>query len=384
MAYADIADSDIDAKSGFKTGVLMGQLNDNIKGLYGEMRQYVVKQNPENVPSSTVLQDDDELSFSVAANSKWYFELTLFVTTTVLADFKLAMVGPAGATGRVFASWMMNAAGDNLSYNEAALGGSISLAAAVATTLMPVRVYGAVTVGGTAGTLKLQWAQDTSDAVATTVGAGSTLSAWLGTNLAAAIPGSYTAIADSDIDPDSELIQTNMELIRDNPIYVFHEHRKFVRKPGTETVTSSTALQDDDHFFVTVGADEWWHLRMVFRISTNAVADFKYRVVLPSIPTTAGISYFTIDTSYVDHDGAKDVLRRFQTPRVTPSVTPTVDVLYNAAISSTLLVWTDAVFQIGSTGGTLNIQWAQRVSDPGNTQMLLDSIFWAERMTHYS
>lgn len=134
----------------------------------------------ESVTSSTTLQNDDQLFAPVEANATYDVELRLFHDSdaTVAGDIKVAWTGPAGATmnwgvhGANSAATSSTSALTNMQTRTiaefAAFGGGDSSG----TTAL---VGGTLTVAGTAGTLQLQWAQETSNAVATNVRAGSRL-----------------------------------------------------------------------------------------------------------------------------------------------------------------------------------------------------------------
>ena len=53
------------------------------------------------VNNSTALQDDDDLTFAIAANETWHVRMPLIVTTNTAADFKLMIDVPAAAAGTV-------------------------------------------------------------------------------------------------------------------------------------------------------------------------------------------------------------------------------------------------------------------------------------------
>ena len=132
---------------------------------------YARKTADESLVSSTTLQNDDHLFWSVVANT--IYELSLHVTynSGVTPDFKIGWTFPAGLTmtwayiGVDLAGAIVNR-GNLIQTSVLAQGGAAGVEIHLA-------VFGVVVVGGTAGTLRLQWAQNTSDAGSTIVRAGS-------------------------------------------------------------------------------------------------------------------------------------------------------------------------------------------------------------------
>lgn len=139
-----------------------------------------VKSADESVTSSTTLQNDDSLFLSVAANTSYQISVLLVYNggTQGSSDLKVGWTAPSGAT----LVW-------GIAYRDtggaAHIGaGDITLTLAAGTNgtsnNYSVLVTATLTTGSTAGTLQLQWAQNTSSSTATTVKAGSSL---IGTQL---------------------------------------------------------------------------------------------------------------------------------------------------------------------------------------------------------
>lgn len=133
----------------------------------------IVKDTDETVNSTTTLQNDDAITFSVAANEDWQFEGTLFVNSAITPDFKLDFAGPSGATGYWgVTSWADGTVTANAHNQVGALSGS-GQGLTSADWPIAIRFWGGIANGANAGSLTLQWAQNTSDAGNTTVLAGS-------------------------------------------------------------------------------------------------------------------------------------------------------------------------------------------------------------------
>lgn len=136
--------------------------------------------NESTTLGSTTLQNDDELSVAVIANAVYFFECLLFADGSTTGDIKYAFTVPSGAT--LYASAQnaaSTAAGNGASSiifgiegsGTTGSGGLIGIG-----TKMPTVIRGTLVVGGTAGTLQLQWAPNGADGSnATTVYAGSLL-----------------------------------------------------------------------------------------------------------------------------------------------------------------------------------------------------------------
>lgn len=157
-------------------------------GAWGQDKTTVIKAADETVTNSATLQLDNHLLFTATANAKYLVEVVLIVTQTanaVGADFKVGFSVPAGA------SWSGGGPSPDLTVGASASGDgnwTALLGAAGASfaygldgnagndTVIFVKVL--VEIAGTAGTVTLQWAQNTATAaVGTTVQAKSWLRA---------------------------------------------------------------------------------------------------------------------------------------------------------------------------------------------------------------
>lgn len=135
----------------------------------------VVKTATESVTSSTTLQNDDELSFSVVANTSYYIEVILVYDSPAgggTPDIKTQFALAAGAfvSAQVFGVGVSNAEAATTQnvFNTAIVWGT-------GTTPRVLRLEVFVRADTTT-TLHFQWAQNVSGVNATRVLAGSTLS----------------------------------------------------------------------------------------------------------------------------------------------------------------------------------------------------------------
>jgi hypothetical protein len=134
----------------------------------------VYKASNETVNNSNTVQDDNDLSFAIGANEIFTWQTVLFFTSSAVADFRLTFTVPAGATVRFggmgnSTALVMVVGVASASGTELAFGGN-------GATEMMVNVWGYVANGATAGTVQLQWAQNTPEVSDTILLAGSTLS----------------------------------------------------------------------------------------------------------------------------------------------------------------------------------------------------------------
>jgi hypothetical protein len=142
--------------------------------------KHIVKAANESVTSSTTLQDDDDFTINIGANEKWRFRFLISLTAAnTTMDLKMQLVAPAGATGywgTVSAGATTATGNQSAVYNLAgSLNSSVSYASFGASSIFEFVAY--VATAGTAGTVKLQWAQDVSDPGALTFNAGSLMTA---------------------------------------------------------------------------------------------------------------------------------------------------------------------------------------------------------------
>jgi len=133
----------------------------------------VFKSADETIASDDTLTDDSDLTFSVDASSFYFFILRMEINSPITPDFKYIMSLPVGATG----NWTK--AGAFLSpssetYDPDSVLTQIFFSTAGANDNLLFQV-GYLETDTTAGTAAVQWAQNTSNAGATTVRKGSTM-----------------------------------------------------------------------------------------------------------------------------------------------------------------------------------------------------------------
>jgi hypothetical protein len=136
-----------------------------------------VKTSTESVTSSTTLQDDNDLTVTVAANSTYEVSCFLKYDGPAAADLKIQFSVPASAAFEYGVVKLQSGASDatSVAHEFGSQAGSTIVGTIGSGTNAACRVVGTLEVAGTAGTFKLQWAQNTSDPTAVRVWARSFL-----------------------------------------------------------------------------------------------------------------------------------------------------------------------------------------------------------------
>lgn len=129
---------------------------------------YTFKLTNETVNNSTALQDDDDLTFSLPANSAWAIEMALFYSSSAAAGLDVSFTCPLNAfmyLNRTDTQAIVADCGNIIT--SAGLGVSTA-------NNTSVKYYGLVNVQD-AGDLTLQWAQNAADPTNTVLRRGSYL-----------------------------------------------------------------------------------------------------------------------------------------------------------------------------------------------------------------
>jgi len=167
-----------DFTDGITTAAKLQQLSDAINE---RSKLYVLKTADESVTSSTAQQNDNELLLAVEANVTYIGALVVAATSAANAagDINIGYTFPSGATLHF---WSIGAHNALASGSQADLEAIVRLSATSGTTVTPYGLSTAninivqpllLTTSSTAGTLQMQWAQQSSNANASTVKAGS-------------------------------------------------------------------------------------------------------------------------------------------------------------------------------------------------------------------
>lgn len=144
-------------------------------GIFGPSPTFARKTATETITSSTAFQDDDHLSVAVAANATYLMTCSLKYEAGTTGDLKMQWLGPSGtALLGTISTLISTAASDLDDYTTGCELGDLKVAGGRgAGVTRGVQFNGIVVVGGTAGTFKLQWAQNTTDTISTILYANS-------------------------------------------------------------------------------------------------------------------------------------------------------------------------------------------------------------------
>lgn len=135
----------------------------------------------------------------------------------------------------------------------------------------------------------------------------------------------------------------------------------FIQKPSGEVVNNSTAFQNDDDFFFTVGVDEIHEIEFVLKYDGGATADFKWELSLPSGATFRGISHSLTDAAALGSDDRISVVTE---------VGHSCGAL-GAGTAAALHI--KGMVETTDTGGTVRFRWAQRAAVATDTTLQANS-----------
>lgn len=147
-------------------GGTLNSLITEVRGVYAR------KTADETVNNSTTLQNDDHLLVSVAANAVYDFKLAIHYNSGTTPDLKVGWSVPSGTT-MVWGGVIIDTAGAmtvaaSLTQSSVQAIGGTGAAAFILFT-------GTVVTSTTAGTLQMQWAQNTLTVADSKILAGSEL-----------------------------------------------------------------------------------------------------------------------------------------------------------------------------------------------------------------
>jgi len=141
----------------------------------------VVKASNQSVTNSTVKVADTALTLPVAANAIYHVSVMVVVSGPTGADWSQLWTFPAGATGTRFSHGpelsVASVRATSINARSAPIGTSLAYGTD-GTENSAIREEIWLTTAGTAGNLALTWAQNAAVASATTVLAGSWMTAY--------------------------------------------------------------------------------------------------------------------------------------------------------------------------------------------------------------
>lgn len=134
-----------------------------------------VKSANQSINSSTTFVNDADMRFAVAANSLYEFHVFLRYASPTGADWKSSFSVPAGAVAHI-ARYGLDLSGNFKGGDDFADSSTITSQGQGSGTPQVANFFGWVATAGTAGNLIFQWAQNTGNAISTTLYQNSYLS----------------------------------------------------------------------------------------------------------------------------------------------------------------------------------------------------------------
>lgn len=156
--------------------------------------------------------------------------------------------------------------------------------------------------------------------------------------------------------------------IRDNQLA--EDYHLIARRTANQSVTSSTALVNDDTLQLTVGTNEVWLFRFVLRYDGASTGDIK---IAFSMPASA-----TVDATPSVMSGTAGTFTDSAWSGVVTDGSPQSFLCSGAGTTRMNII--DGVYIGAGTAGTLILRWAQNASDATATRMLTHSTLWAVKL----
>src|SRR5687768_16117259 len=145
--------------------------------------------------------------------------------------------------------------------------------------------------------------------------------------------------------------------------------QQIVIKTATESVTSSTTVQDDNHLSMTLNANENYWLDGLIIIDGALAGDFRLQFVVPSGTirwlANGPSSGATATTDLVDRNWKAGSL---------------TTIIGTIASGTETMMPVSGIIRTGASGGTFKLQWAQGTSSATATRVFIDSFLRVTRM----
>jgi len=165
-------------------------------------------------------------------------------------------------------------------------------------------------------------------------------------------------------------IWTTGQVLTSSDVNVWLANILFARKTANESVTSSTAMQNDDELFVSVAANSSYEVSSYIRYDGATAGDMDFQFTGPAGAVfSAGISRLLSTAAAVSDD-----------------VTDTLEDLSVAAAAGCLgagvptAVMVQGILIVGGTAGTFRLQWTQHASSVTATRVLTRSYLVLRRV----
>lgn len=144
-------------------------------------------------------------------------------------------------------------------------------------------------------------------------------------------------------------------------------------KTADETVTSSTALQDDDFMTVTLVANTVYVVRNVFFIAGDDAADLKVNYTVPS-----GTTGWMGQTALFAPAGASTASDANMVAYAVSGTALAFDLAIGIADTNFVVATVDGLMEVGGTGGAMTTRWAQVTSSGTGTTLKRGSYLLAQ------
>jgi hypothetical protein len=139
--------------------------------------------------------------------------------------------------------------------------------------------------------------------------------------------------------------------ITESQITDLHPYPLRKAKAADETVTSSTAVQDDDHLVsFALEASSRYLIRGTWRVScASAVPDMKFQIASTQALTDSWMRYLSVNDGGTIVGDAR--------------LTITSNLLVTVAATNEHIITIDGYVETGGSAPTLKLRWAQQTSD---------------------
>lgn len=157
------------------------------------------------------------------------------------------------------------------------------------------------------------------------------------------------------------------EVLTADDTNVYLKNTIFAQKTATESVTSSTTLQDDNHLSVSVAANSVYEFTSVLHYDADSAGDLKWTWSMP-----AGASMTVVHVK--NAEGASAITD------VTVKSENESDTAGGTGASNTHALIMKGLLTISSTAGTFKLTWAQQTSSGTATRLFAGSYVCLRRV----
>jgi hypothetical protein len=150
-----------------------------LSGFGASMFASIRKSATETVNNSTALQNDDDFVVALPTSGTFGWSMAVWYSSSTVADIQFAFTWPAGA-GAMWSPHAIATTGiSDVQFGAQSTSGlPLPVGGNGATSPVLALLEGEITMGGTAGNLQFQWAQNTLEASNTQVRARSRMMVW--------------------------------------------------------------------------------------------------------------------------------------------------------------------------------------------------------------